>query len=290
LEIKKVAVIGAGVMGHGIAQVAAQVAKFDVVMLSRSLSTLEKAMGMIKDSLQKFHKKGLLTEDQVKETLGRIHTMPLSDLERAVSDVDLIIETIAEDIESKKNVLLQISKAAKPESIITTNTSSISITELASLISKPERFCGMHFFNPPQLMKLVEIIKGARTSDETINIVAEVARKMGKEPVIVKKDCAGFIVNRILMAALNEALNLFWEGIAERDDIDKACELGLNWPMGPLKLLDYIGLDTALAILEVLEKELGPRFKPNQILKQMVRAGFLGRKTGRGFYEWPQPA
>ncbi|MEM2273612.1 MAG: 3-hydroxyacyl-CoA dehydrogenase family protein [Candidatus Bathyarchaeia archaeon] len=290
MEIKKVAVIGAGLMGHGIAQIAAQVAKFDVVMLSRSSSTLEKAMAMIKDSLQKFHKRGLLTEDQVKETLDRIHIVPLSDLDKAVSDADLIIETIAEDMQPKKDVLSQVDKIVKPEAILATNTSSLSITELASSISRPERFCGMHFFNPPQIMRLVEIIRGARTSDETINVVAEVARKMGKEPVIVKKDCAGFIVNRILAAALNEALHILWEGIAERDDIDKACELGLNWPMGPLKLLDYIGLDTALAILEVLEKELDPKFRPNQLLKQMVRAGFLGRKTGKGFYGWTQPA
>lgn len=282
------AVIGAGLMGHGIAQVAAQVAKFDVVMLSRSTSTLNKAMAMIKDSLQKFHKKGLLTEDQVKETLNRIHFMQLSDLDKAISDADLIIETIAEDIQSKKEIFSQVDKIAKPEAILATNTSSLSITELASSISSPERFCGMHFFNPPQIMRLVEIIRGARTSEETIKTVAEVARRMGKEPVIVKKDCVGFIVNRILMAALNEALHILWEDIAERDDIDKACELGLNWPMGPLKLLDYIGLDTALAILEVLEGELDPRFRPSPLLRQMVRAGFLGKKTGRGFYEWPQ--
>ncbi|MEM1586732.1 MAG: 3-hydroxyacyl-CoA dehydrogenase family protein [Candidatus Bathyarchaeia archaeon] len=288
MEIKKVAVIGAGLMGHGIAQVAAQVAKFDVVMLSRSTSTLNKAMAMIKDSLQKFHKKGLLTEDQVKETLNRIHFMQLSDLDKAISDADLIIETIAEDIQSKKEIFSQVDKIAKPEAILATNTSSLSITELASSISSPERFCGMHFFNPPQIMRLVEIIRGARTSEETIKTVAEVARRMGKEPVIVKKDCVGFIVNRILMAALNEALHILWEDIAERDDIDKACELGLNWPMGPLKLLDYIGLDTALAILEVLEGELDPRFRPSPLLRQMVRAGFLGKKTGRGFYEWPQ--
>lgn len=286
MEIKKVAVIGAGLMGHGIAQVAAQVAKFDVVMLSRSPSTLDKAMAMIKDSLQKFHKKGLLTEDQIKETLNRIRVMPLSDLDKAISDADLIIETIAEDTQSKKDVFSQVDRIAKPEAILATNTSSLSITELASSISKPERFCGMHFFNPPQIMRLVEIIRGARTSDETINTVAEAARRMGKEPVIVKKDCVGFIVNRILMAALNEALHILWEEVAERDDIDKACELGLNWPMGPLKLLDYIGLDTALAVLEVLEGELDPRFRPSPLLRQMVRAGFLGRKTGRGFYQW----
>ncbi|MEM2320512.1 MAG: 3-hydroxyacyl-CoA dehydrogenase family protein [Candidatus Bathyarchaeia archaeon] len=288
MEIKKVAVIGAGLMGHGIAQVAAQVAKFDVVMLSRSPSTLDKAMAMIKDSLQKFHKKGLLTEDQIKETLNRIRVIPLSDLDKAIFDADLIIETIAEDIQSKKNIFSQVDRIAKPEAILATNTSSLSITELASSISRPERFCGMHFFNPPQIMRLVEIIRGARTSDETINTVAEAARRMGKEPVIVKKDCVGFIVNRILMAALNEALHILWEGVAERDDIDKACELGLNWPMGPLKLLDYIGLDTALAILEVLEGELDPKFRPSPLLRQMIRAGFLGKKTGKGFYEWSQ--
>lgn len=288
MEIKKVAVVGAGLMGHGIAQVAAQVAGFDVVLVDIKQEFLDRAMAMIKDSLQKFHKKGLLTEEQVKEVLNRIHPTLTSNLDRFIPEVDLIIEAVPEDMQLKKNLFSQLDKLARPETIFATNTSSLSITELASSTSRPDKFCGMHFFNPPQIMKLVEVIRGAKTSDETVKVVVEVARKMGKEPVIVKKDCAGFIVNRILMAALNEALHVLWEGIAEKEDIDKACELGLNWPMGPLKLLDYIGLDTALAISEILEKEVDSRFRPNPLLRQMVRAGFFGRKSGRGFYEWAQ--
>jgi 3-hydroxybutyryl-CoA dehydrogenase len=159
---------------------------------------------------------------------------------------------------------------------------------MASATKRPEKVCGMHFFNPPQLMKLIEIIKGARTSDDTVQAILTVAKKMEKETVLVKKDSPGFIVNRILMPALNEAAALYWEGVADREDIDKAIKLGLNWPMGPLMLLDYIGLDTSLAITDVLTKDLDPKFHPTTGLKQMVKAQMLGRKTGKGFYDWPQ--
>jgi len=213
---------------------------------------------------------------------------PTLNLKEAVADADLIIEAIPENLKLKRDLFSEIDQASKPETIFASNTSSISITELASSTNRPEKFCGMHFFNPPQLMKLVEIVRGAKTSDETVNTVFEVAKKMGKEPIVVKKDCPGFVVNRLHVLSLNEALYLLWEGIADRDDIDKASELGLNWPMGPLRLLDYIGLDTFLAILEVLEKELGPKFRPCPLLRQMVRAGLLGRKTGKGFYDWTQ--
>jgi 3-hydroxybutyryl-CoA dehydrogenase len=159
---------------------------------------------------------------------------------------------------------------------------------MASVTNRPEKVCGMHFFNPPQLMKLVEVIRGARTSDETVQTVLDVAHRMEKETVLVKKDSPGFIVNRILIPALNEAVAIYWEGIADRDDIDKAIKLGLNWPMGPLMLLDYVGSDTALAIAEVLTKELDPKFHPTTGLRQMAKAQLLGRKTGKGFYDWPR--
>jgi 3-hydroxybutyryl-CoA dehydrogenase len=247
---------------------------------------IDKGMTMVKDSLQRFLKKGVITEEQVKETLERIH--PTMDLKEAIADADLIIEAIPENLKLKKDLFSEINQESKPDAIFASNTSSISITELASSTNRPEKFCGMHFFNPPQLMKLVEIVRGAKTSDETVNTVVEVSKKMGKEPIVVKKDCPGFVVNRLHVLSLNEALYLLWEGIADRDDIDKASELGLNWPMGPLRLLDYLGLDTFLAILEVLEKELGPKFRPCPLLRQMVRAGLLGRKTGKGFYDWTQ--
>ena len=286
MEVKKVTVIGAGLMGHGIAQVSAQVAKFEVNLVDVKQEFIDKGMAMIKDSLQRFLKKSVITEDQVKETLERIH--PTLNLKEAVADADLIIEAIPENLKLKRDLFSEINQASKPDAIFASNTSSISITELASSINRPEKFCGMHFFNPPQLMKLVEIVRGAKTSDETVNTIVEVAKKMGKEPIVVKKDCPGFVVNRLHVLSLNEALYLLWEGIADRDDIDKASELGLNWPMGPLRLLDYLGLDTFLAILEVLEKELGPKFRPCPLLRQMVRAGLLGRKTGKGFYDWTQ--
>ncbi len=284
MEVRKIAVLGAGLMGHGIAQVAAQVGKYEVSLRDIKQEFIDRGMDMIRNSLQKFLSKGVISEAEMNEVLARIH--PTIDLKEAVSDADLIIEAVPENIELKKSVFSEVDSLAPPHAIIASNTSSISITELASATNRPEKVCGMHFFNPPQLMKLVEIIKGAKTSDETIQTVRQVAEKMGKETVLVKKDCPGFIVNRILIPALNEAIALVWEGVADKEDIDKAIKLGLNWPMGPLTLLDYIGLDTTLAIAEVLSSEISPKFYPCPLLRQMVRAKLLGRKTGKGFYDW----
>jgi len=283
LEVRKIAVLGAGLMGHGICQVAAQ-AGYEVNLRDVKQEFLDKGMDMIRRSLGKFQSKGALTAEQVQETLNRIH--PTLDLKEAVADVDLVIEAIPEIVELKKQTFKEVDSFAPSHTIIASNTSSISITELGSATNRPEKVCGMHFFNPPQLMKLVEIIKGAKTSNGTIQTVMETAKKMGKETVLVKKDVPGFIVNRILIPALNEAVALYWEGVADRDDIDKAVKLGLNWPMGPLMLLDYIGADTVLSITEVLSKEIDVKFQANPGLKQMVRARLLGRKTGKGFYDW----
>jgi len=284
MEVKKVAVLGAGLMGHGIAQVSAQVAKYEVNLRDMKQEFIDSGMGMIKGSLQRFVSKGTLSEKEMNETLGRIH--PTLDLKKAVADADLIIEAIPENIELKKSVWREVDRYAKETATFTSNTSSISITEMASATSRPEKFCGMHFFNPPQLMNLIEIVRGAKTSDGTVKIVAEAAKKMGKETVLCKKDSPGFIVNRVLIPALNEAIFLVHEGIATPEDIDKAIKLGLNWPMGPITLLDYLGLDTTLSITEVLQKDFGDKYRACPLLRQMVRAGLLGRKTGKGFYNW----
>ena len=283
-EVKTIAVLGAGLMGHGIAQVAAQVGKYEVNIRDVEQKFIDSGMTMIADSLQRFVKKAQLSEEEMKNVLSRIH--PILDLKQAISNADLIIEAIPENVELKKTTLREVDMYSPPHAIIASNTSSVSITEMASATKRPEKVCGMHFFNPPQLMKLVEVIKGAKTSDETVETVLAVAHKMEKETVLVKKDSPGFIVNRILIPALNEAVALYWEGVADRDDIDKAIKLGLNWPMGPLTLLDYIGLDTTLAIADVLTKELDPKFHATTGLKQMVKAQMLGRKTGKGFYDW----
>ena len=285
MEVKQIAVLGAGIMGHGIAQVFAQVGKFEVNMRDVEQRFIDNGMTMINDSLSRFVRKGTISEKESNEALNRIHTT--LDLEKAVQGVDLVVEAITENPALKKAVVTDVAKYAPAHAIIASNTSSVSITDISTVTGRPEKVCGMHFFNPPQLMKLIEIIRGLKTSDETIDIIREVSRKIGKEPVIVNRDTPGFIVNRILVPAINEAVYLLAEGVAEREDIDKACELGLNWPMGPLKLLDYIGVDTGLLITEVMVNETGdPKYRPSNLLRQMVRGNMLGRKTGQGFYDW----
>jgi 3-hydroxybutyryl-CoA dehydrogenase len=285
MEVRRVAVLGAGLMGHGIAQVCAQVGKYDVSMRDIDQRFLDSGMKMINESLARFVKKRTFSEQESKEILNRIH--PTLNLEDALQNADLVIEAVTENPTLKKAVLTDVGRLAPLSAIITSNTSCISITEIGSATGRPEQVCGMHFFNPPQLMKLIEIVRGLRTSDDTVERVKQISIKLGKEPVIVKKDTPGFIVNRILVQALNEAVYLVAEGVASAEDVDKACELGLNWPMGPLKLLDYVGIDTALFITEVMVNETGDqKFRPSSLLRQMVRANLLGRKTGQGFYDW----
>ena len=285
MTVQKVAVVGAGLMGHGIAQIIAQNAQFSVNLVDVEQRYLERGMTMIRDSLERFAARAQVNREDIPRILGRIK--PTTDLAQAVSEAEFVIEAVPESEKLKLDAFRSVDELAPADAYLASNTSSISITLLASATRRPEKVCGMHFFNPPQLMKLVEIIRGERTSDETLQVSADLARRMGKEPVIVKKDTPGFIVNRVLMPALNEATFLVEEGVADVSEIDKAIKLGLNWPMGPLELLDYIGIDTSLAIGEVLSRETGdPKFRPSQLLRRMVRAGLLGRKAGKGFHSW----
>ena len=287
-RVSKIAVLGAGLMGHGISQVASQVGGYEVSMLDVSQTLVDRGMKMARDSVAKFVEKGKITRDEGEATMARIH--PTTDLAEAVDGSQLVIEAASEDPKLKLNLYREVSGLVGQDAVVASNTSSISITLLASVTKHPENVCGMHFFNPPQLMPLVEIIKGKKTSDETLDLVRSVASKMGKESVLCKKDSPGFIVNRILVPALNEAVFLVQEGVADPEEIDKAVKLGLNWPMGPLQLLDYVGLDTTFNITQVFMEEFqDSKFRPSPLLREMVRAGLLGRKSGKGFYEWGSP-
>lgn len=275
-------------MGHGIAQVASQVGGFDVSILDVERRFLDSGMTMIRGSIGKFVERGKLTTEDGEEIVRRIH--PTLDLAEAVNGSQLVIEAATEDPKLKLDLYKQIAELIDKDAILASNTSSISITLLASVTKNPENVCGMHFFNPPQLMSLVEIIRGKKTSDETVKRVRDISAKLGKETVVCKKDSPGFIVNRILVPALNEAVFLVHEGVADPEDIDKAVKLGLNWPMGPLQLLDYVGLDTTFNITQVFMNEFqDDKFRPSPLLREMVRAGMLGRKSGKGFYEWGTP-
>lgn len=283
MEIKKIGVLGAGTMGNGIAQVAAQ-SGFEVVMRDIEERFVENGLKAIEKFLSKSVEKGKMTENQKKEVLLRIKgTTRMEDLK----DVDFVIEAVFEDLDLKKTVFRQLDELTKEDVILTTNTSSMSITEIAVSTKRPEKVAGMHFFNPAPLMRLVEVIRGYHTNDETVGIVMEMARRFGKEPVEVKKDTPGFIVNRLLMPHFIEAIKMAEEGIASIEDIDKAVKLGLNYPMGPFELMDLTGIDIALHVIEYLYKELNKESKWSAptLLRSMVRAGRLGKKTGGGWYK-----
>lgn len=282
MEIKTIGVLGAGLMGNGIAQVCAQ-AGYEVVMRDIEDRFVQNGLKTIQGNLDRMVKKEKMTKDAAAAVMAKIRgTLMLEDM----AGCDLIIEAIIENRELKKQVYQQLDTICGPDTVFASNTSSLSITDLAALTKRPQKFVGVHFFNPVPVMKLVEIIRGLETSDETVALVQGVVEKVEKTAVSVK-DSAGFVVNRLLIPMLNEAAFVYAEGVASREDIDYGMQLGCNHPIGPLALMDLIGLDTTLAIMDVLYSEFGDsKYRACPLIRQMVRAGKLGRKSGKGFYDY----
>jgi 3-hydroxybutyryl-CoA dehydrogenase len=282
MQIERMAVVGAGQMGSGIAQVAAQ-AGVEVVVVDASPDLSRRAVEKLGQTLAKLVEKGKLTPAERDAVVGRIRSV--ATLEQC-GGVDLAIEAVVENLAAKQEIFRKLDAVLPPEALLASNTSSISITALAAATKRPDRFIGMHFMNPPPVMQLVEIIRGLQTSDATYDAVVALAKRFGKTTV-TSKDSPGFIVNRILIPLLNEACFALQEGLASPEDIDTGVRLGLNHPMGPLTLADFIGLDTCLYIAEVLHRELGDdKYRPAPLLRQYVAAGWHGRKAGRGFYRY----
>lgn len=283
MGIDRIAVVGGGTMGNGIAHVVAQHGK-QVRLIDVQAEVLEQALETISKNLERQVKKGVLEAAEKDATLGRIETE--TDLAVGARGVDLVVEAVPEKPELKYSIFQTLDEAAGPDTILASNTSSISITEIAARTKRPEKVIGMHFMNPVPVMELVEVIRGLATSDETTKTTVELSRALGKTPVEVN-DFPGFVSNRVLMPMINEAVTALMEGVAEVEAIDTVMKLGMNHPMGPLKLADLIGLDTCLNILEVLHRELGDdRYRPSPLLRKYVAAGWLGRKSGRGFYSY----
>ncbi len=282
--IRQISVIGTGTMGRGIAYLCA-LAGYDTFVHDVDSGALDAARASIESTLRKGVEKGKVDERNAAEALGRIHLE--KELEPAVQTSDLIIEAVPEDLDLKMDLFGQADLFCGEETILASNTSSLSITKLAGSVERHDRFVGLHFFNPPHVMKLIEIVHGEETSDATIAEVRAVAEKMGKQPIVVR-DSAGFASSRLGLAIGLEAMRMLEENVATAEDIDRAMELGYNHPMGPLRLTDLVGLDVRLGIAEYLASTLGPRFEPPKILRDMVERGKLGKKTGEGFYKWDE--
>lgn len=280
--MKKIGVLGTGTMGAGIIQVLAQNG-YEVVLRARRDTSVEKGIATVNKNLEKMVAKEKITAEDKEEIMSRIHGS--TDI-AIVKDADLIIEAATEDMESKKALFKELDELCKPETIIATNTSALSITEIAAATNRPDKIIGMHFFNPVPAMKLVEIVKGLTTSDETRETILALTANLKKTPVDVA-EAPGFVVNRILIPMVNEAVGILADGVANAEGIDEAMKLGANHPMGPLALGDLIGLDVCLAIMETLYKEFGDtKYRPHPLLRKMVRANKLGRKTGIGFFDY----
>ena len=284
VEIKRVAVVGAGMMGHGIAQVFAMKG-YEVKLLDINEEILKKAIQSIEWSLNKFVEKRRIRKEDADAALSRIKTTTA--YEEAAKDIDFAIEAVPENIELKKKVFSKIDEVAPPHTIIATNTSTLSITEMGNATKRPDKAVGMHWFNPPQLMQLIEVVKGDQTSDETVNTVMELSKKLGKTPILCKKDVRGFIVNRILGCVFNEAFWAYHRGEATKEGIDASAKYTGGFPMGWFELADFVGLDIAYEVGKVLYQAYGERFKPcTEVIEPLVKQGKLGQKTGEGFYNW----
>jgi 3-hydroxybutyryl-CoA dehydrogenase len=282
-EVRKIAVIGAGTMGAGIAQACAA-AGFQVTMRDVEQRFVDGGFRRIREPLMKRVEKGKMAASEVEAVLSKIRGVV--DLKDAVAGAQIVIEAVFEKMDIKRELYSELDRLCPPEVVFASNTSSLSITEMASVTKRADRVLGMHFFNPAPVMKLVEVIRGSETSNETVQLVRDLCGKLGKEVVEVKES-PGFVVNRLLVPMMNEAFNLLQEGVASAEDIDKAMKLGTNMPMGPFELADYTGLDIGLDVMEVLFRETGdPKFRPSPLLRKYVRAGRFGRKAGRGVYDY----